>query len=147
MIEPETAGKIVLATTGIGGHPTAWQETQLGQQRGTTRLVDCWNYPKGPEVPIGKWACIEYHLKDEGDQHEVWVDGEKITGLSYSVTPPSGNQYGCINDVTGRKFYVGPTTFVRFGWRHAHELKTPVTLWIDDVAIDNKRIGCPPPKK
>lgn len=140
-VKADTADKIVLATTGIGGHPTTWQETQIGVQASTPQLVDCWNHTNEP-MPIGKWACIEYHLKDAGDQHEVWVDGQKVPGLNYNLTP-TGKSYGCLNDVTGRKFYVGPTSIVRFGWRHAHQLQSPVTLWIDDVAVDDKRIGCP----
>lgn len=136
----KTQNKIVRATTGIGGHPHEWQETQIGLKNDLS-FADCWNHTS-QAVPTGKWACVEYHLKEQGDLHEVWVDGTKIGPLSYSATPPH-NRYGCLNDETGKKLLVPTTTVVTFGWRHAHGLTSPLNMWIDDVAVDNKRIGCP----
>jgi hypothetical protein len=103
------------------------------------RLSDCAQRSK-VAVPENKWACVEWRFDGELKELDLWLDGAIIPALSVrqKAVPTQG---ACQNAA-----YSGiwePPTFdsIRLGWQHYQQ--GPGEAWIDDVAIDTKRVGCP----
>jgi len=138
----ETGGQVPLATYGLGGHPATLQTILLGLPK-SGGLMDCWNHSNDP-VPVGNWACVEWHLDSVGDKQELYINGNKIGALSFGLNP--GGSSGCINGQTNNQWFVPALASFRFGWTHYHTLSQSRTLYIDDIALDKKRIGCPAAK-
>jgi hypothetical protein len=138
----KSGGKVPLATYGSGGHPATLQTILLGLPQGGG-LMDCWNHSNDP-VPAGNWACVEWHLDSIGDKQELYINGNKINALSFGLNP--GGSSGCINGQTNNQWFVPALATFRFGWTHYHTLSQNRTLYIDDIALDKKRIGCPAAK-
>jgi hypothetical protein len=81
-------------------------------------------------VPVGEWHCYEWHINGPTPGGDFWFDGTHINGF----TPPgygwsSSWQYPMIDSVS-------------LGWQAWNTLPTEVTVWIDDVAVGNSRLGC-----
>jgi hypothetical protein len=83
----------------------------------------------------GTWSCMEFHV-DETDGHiELWLDGAAVTGLGYDGTSTQG-----VDDQWARG---GPSPAVPvnlgLGWLGLNDQQT---VWFDDVALGNARVGC-----
>jgi len=141
-ISKETNGEVPFATFGSGGHPSTMQTILLGLPKGGG-LMDCWNHSNDP-VPTNKWACVEWHLDSVADKVELYIDGNKINAQSFTLNPTGSN--GCLNGRTGGQWYVPALSSFKFGWTHYHSLSQARTMYIDDIALDKKRINCPPKK-
>lgn len=83
------------------------------------------------------WDCFEFHVDQTTGYIEFWFDGAATTtpGLSYSGTATQG--VSSTWSTGGPKSY----TFKSFGlgWLF---LNNDYTVWFDDVALGNSRIGC-----
>lgn len=80
----------------------------------------------------GRWVCweLEYRAKDR--VLSIWLDGKPVPAMGL---PGEG------------KKATTPWVFpkierISVGYQHAHALPTPLDVWIDDVAVDDRRIGC-----
>lgn len=134
----DSSGKAIgLASYGVGGHPSQFQSIYLLPSN--NGLNDCWNHTSRA-IPTQKWACMEWHLDVQKDAQEVWVDSQAISELTFTSSP--GGSSGCLNPQTGGKWLIPDLSFARVGWINYHTING-VTLWIDDVAMDTKRVGCP----
>jgi hypothetical protein len=82
-----------------------------------------------------RWSCIEFHIDETNGHIEFWLDGASVQGVSYD----GGNVQG-VND---QWFRSGPKSPVPvsfgLGWLG---LNDQMTVWFDDVALANSRIGC-----
>ncbi len=91
------------------------------------------------KIPGDRWVCVEFLFdgaKPEGPR--IWHDGAEVTYTTIANRP------GPLPAVQFRK--------VELGWRPAHgtslveyETDAPpnlTDLWIDDLALDTKRVGC-----
>ncbi len=83
------------------------------------------------------WTCVEAHL--DGGKLETYVAGDLVAGLVIdgSATPDIDRRW-----IESRPSWSPVVDTLRLGWE-AYGGKT-MTLWFDDVAIDDDRIPCGP---
>src|SRR5882672_2071408 len=98
---------------------------------------DCWHHSK-TTIPLNKWACVEWQFDGPTNTLRFWLDGQAITDLTVV-----GKGDGCIAHDTMDNWYAPTFSALRLGWEH-YQLG-PGELWIDDVVVDGKRVGCPAP--
>jgi hypothetical protein len=73
------------------------------------------------------WHCAEWHVDVSAESYRFFVDGSEVTSLAFTGEAKAQmSSYGSL--ALGAIFYVPPTG--------------PFTAWIDDLAIDDARIGC-----
>jgi hypothetical protein len=120
---------------------------QHHDQNGASRLManydtgggvssDCWQHSQ-TAMPTGSWACVEWHFDGEVDQLDFWLDGAPLADLTVL-----GEGEGCIANGTGGKWF-GPTFDQLQLGLESYQTDEPRELWIDDVVIDDERVGCP----
>jgi len=99
--------------------------------------TDCW---RGSDsvMPQGQWTCLEWHFDGNTDTMELYVDGQIIDDVT---VVEMGD--GCIAHDTGDYWYAPIFDTMRLGWEH-YQATSAREMWIDDVALDDERIGCPP---
>lgn len=93
--------------------------------------VDKWN--TGPEIPKGKWVCIEVAFLADLPYHELyaWADGE----LVHSVTK-AADWHAPVPDA-----WMGTSLAqIVFGWHSFTSFSEE--LWFDDIVIATDRVGC-----
>jgi hypothetical protein len=96
---------------------------------------DCWQ--NGEKVmPIGQWVCMEWEFNGPADTMNFWLDGAAVGDISVV-----GSGQGCIDAGTDGKWYAPTFDTMRLGWEHYQDTIVH-ELWIDDVALDDARIGC-----
>jgi hypothetical protein len=99
--------------------------------------TDCW---RGSDtvMPQGQWTCLEWHFDGNTDTMELYIDGVIIDDVTVV-----GMGDGCIAHDTGDNWYAPIFDTMRLGWEH-YQATSAREMWIDDVALDDVRIGCPP---
>jgi hypothetical protein len=102
---------------------------------GTGDWTNSDNDPKGAPtaVPLGQWLCIEWMHKGDTSETQFWWDGALHPSLSTTASMHGGNS----NPYLLPKF-----TQVWVGWQEYQTSTEPFELWIDEIAIDSRRIGC-----
>jgi len=126
--------------------PSEAQYTRLGGQFDGTNnffatgsaepaitLVDADPAASPRPVPTGEWLCLEW--RNDGTRHEqhFYWDAVEHPSLTITASTPSP-----INPTVP---YVAPRVdFVDIGW--IGTVNEPVDVWIDEIAIDEQRIGC-----
>jgi hypothetical protein len=102
---------------------------------GTGDWTNSDNDPKGGPmaVPLGQWLCIEWMHKGDTSETQFWWDGALHPSLSTTASMHGGNS----NPYLLPKF-----TQVWVGWQEYQTSSEPFELWIDEIAIDSRRIGC-----
>ena len=68
-----------------------------------------------------------------------WLDGAPLDDLTVI-----GMGQGCGGDDAGGYWYSPIYDTLRLGWEH-YQATSSKELWIDDVAVDTERLGCPVP--
>jgi hypothetical protein len=81
-------------------------------------------------IPRNRWFCYEFMLDSATGGWGVWVDGAPVPELTHTKTGG-----GC--------FTVSPVRSLRIGYEHYHASSGTLALWIDDVALSDRRVGCP----
>jgi hypothetical protein len=79
-------------------------------------------------VPTKQWTCIEFEFKSDTNEFHVWLDDVERTALNVGAKQHPG-------------FVMPPFTSLWFGWQ-TYSNQAPGELWIDEIAIDSKPIGC-----
>ncbi len=109
----------------------------FGDESGA-RLVRVMHQPLHKELvsaerfETGRWICWEMELRSRDRAMNVWLDGRAIPAMALPGDSGKADQ---------------PWVFPSFervdiGLQHAHPTPGPVEVWIDEVAIDARRIGC-----
>jgi hypothetical protein len=96
---------------------------------------DWTNWRESAPVVEDAWQCVEWHLDPADNRVVVWFDGVANPELTASTDSHGGN------DVP----FVLPTVdTVKIGWQLYQAGTTPDSfeLWIDDVALSTRRLGC-----
>ena len=91
---------------------------------------------KSARLAANVWTCIEFLVDGAGATLRTWVDEAPVEGLVADGTPTRD-----IDDQWLRGAGWKPAvTDVKLGWEaYAGQA---MTLWIDDVALANQRLGC-----
>lgn len=84
----------------------------------------------GGRVPLRQWLCVEWFYDAGRNDARLWVDGVENVKEHYQGT--FGSQFG----------FLPPWRSVRVGWALYQTINAPFDVWIDELAIDSKRIGC-----
>jgi hypothetical protein len=88
---------------------------------------------QGGTQTAGKWMCVQWQLDGSGtmpkNEGKVWVDG--VLALD------SVNQ----NPVWD---FAQPWTSMDFGFNHYQTTTNPIDIYLDDFALNNTMIPCPP---
>jgi len=127
----------IRASPASGGSP--WSNyggfgTQLGANY-YSGGSDCWS-KSATRIPVGRWACVEFQYDGSKNLMRYWLDGQPVTDLSID-----GKGQGC----SGPNLWKAPTYgLLSLGWYNAQG--GSAEMWIDDVAVDTKQIGCPAAK-
>jgi hypothetical protein len=79
------------------------------------------------------WYCLEFQMANNPDELRVWLDGEEtlLSTTNYTAGPGAQGNTDPVAD------FIPPLEAFRIGW----ELQNG-TVWFDDVALANARIGC-----
>jgi len=100
------------------------------------KASDCWQH-SATKIPEAKWMCMEWYFDGATNTQKFWLDGQSIADLT--VTDYGE---GCLKQDTGEKWIYPSFTRLNLGWG-SYVKDDPREAWIDDVAIDTKKIGCP----
>lgn len=100
--------------------------------------TDCWQHSE-TVIPVGEWACFEWRFNGPNDEMSFWLDGTELDDLHVI-----GMGQGCVGNDTGGHWYSPIYDTLRLGWEH-YQATPAKEMWIDDVAVDLERIGCPAP--
>jgi hypothetical protein len=98
---------------------------------------DCWRHST-TTIPLNAWACVEWQFDGPTNTLRFWLDGQPLDDITVV-----GKGDGCISNGTMDNWYAPAFDAVRLGWEHYQQ--GPGEVWLDDVVIASKRIGCPPP--
>ena len=87
-------------------------------------------------LPTGAWQCVEFQVDGAQGHIRTWLDGAEVPGLVVDGVPTNDIDRQWLNRTNWR-----PTLGdLRLGWESYGEGAD--TLWFDDVAVGNARIGC-----
>jgi hypothetical protein len=78
------------------------------------------------DFPVGKWTCLEWELERSSKTTRLWMDEVEIT------------------DVASKPEWIHPSyDKLNLGWQNYQpNLVVPMNVWMDEVALDDTRIGC-----
>jgi hypothetical protein len=94
-------------------------------------------------VPVGKWTCLEFHVNGKDKTAETYYNNilDEFTQVTAGGNPLPGNS-GCLGG-SGTNWNIPNPDKVNVGFIMYHELNAGATLWVDDVVVSDKRVGCP----
>ena len=95
-------------------------------------------------LPVRRWTCVEWHLETASNEMQFWLDGRKVVHVA--GRPKAAN--ACRgNDLQGE--WRAPPKFDSFyiGFERYADSANDQNLWIDDVVLAKKRVGCAPSKR
>jgi hypothetical protein len=90
-------------------------------------------------LPVGRWTCVEWHLETASNEMQFWLDGRKVVHVAGRAKAASACRG---NDLQGE--WRAPPKFDSFyiGFERYADSANDQNLWIDDVALSARRIGC-----
>lgn len=103
--------------------------------------TDCWQH-SATQLPVQRWACVEWHFAVANNEMEFWLDGNELSDLR--VVDRGGPESGCLgDDLKGQ--WLAPPAFqsLYLGWERYQEPENDQNLWIDEVVVSQQRVGCP----
>jgi len=123
-----------------------------GQHQGGAQLManyettmpvrsDCWDHSE-TLMPVAQWACVEWHFTVASNEMQFWLNGTEASDMHVT-----GMGEGCVADDLGG-LWTAPPAFqtLYLGWEHYQQTMNPIDLWMDDIVVDTKRVGCPAPQ-
>jgi hypothetical protein len=87
-----------------------------------------WTDKDNKLVPAATWICTEFQMKGDTNEFHVWKDDVALTTLNTGVARHAG-------------FAMPTFNHMWFGW-WMYNATEAQELWIDEVAVDYKPIGC-----
>jgi hypothetical protein len=87
-----------------------------------------WTDRDNKAIPSKQWMCIEFQFKGDTSEFRVWWDDAERTALHVGPTRHGGFTMPTFNSLW-------------FGW-WMYNAQEPQDMWIDEIAIDSKPIGC-----
>ncbi len=112
--------------------------------------TDCWAHPEFNEntgtpppveyiMPVNQWACVEWHFDAEANELMYWLNGNELDQIHVKQVGD-----GCVGH-SQQDIWYAPQQFnqLHLGIEQYHSTSRPRTLFIDDVQLDSRYIGCP----
>lgn len=87
-----------------------------------------WTDKDNKLIPSKVWICTEFEFKGDTNEFHVWWDDVARAGLSTGATRHAN-------------FVMPQLNRLWFGW-YMYNNQEPQELWIDEIAVDFKPIGC-----
>lgn len=105
----------------------------------TDWLTDCWDHST-KKLPTAQWACVEWHFDSKANELKYWLNGEELTELHVM-----GSGEGCVNADSQGGEWTAPEDFLKLhlGIEQYHPTAPARTVYVDDVVVDDRAIGCP----
>jgi hypothetical protein len=126
-----TDGHFTLAEGGGADNPAVirfggqFKEFGVGTDHGTS---GDWTDHDTQVIPSKTWICAEFEFKGDTQEFHVWWDDVERTALSSGANRHTG-------------FTMPTFDHLWFGW-WMYNMIEPQELWIDEIAVDFKPIGC-----
>lgn len=98
----------------------------------TTHDTDPSGNPSEP--PTQTWVCLEWEHRGSEDVTRLFVDGMEHPSLQTSSTMHGGE--------SSSPYVLPDMASVWVGWWQYQSDPEPFDVWIDEVALDDERIGC-----
>jgi polysaccharide lyase-like protein len=100
--------------------------------------TDC-KQPSSLRLPVRRWTCVEWHMEVASNEMQFWLDGHKVvhvTGRPKAANVCRGN------DLQGE--WRAPPKFdsLYIGFERYADSANDQDLWVDDVAMSKRRVGC-----
>jgi hypothetical protein len=84
-------------------------------------------------VPTKQWLCIEWAHKGDTNETRFFWDAVEHPSLYTSSTKHGGN---------AMPYLLPQFTALWVGWQEYQTSTQKFEMWIDEIAIDDQRIGC-----
>ncbi len=109
----------------IGQNPAnfrlLWHHDGLGEP-------DEWyGKPAWTPTPLGKWSCWELEIRGSNSELHFWMEDVERPNLTVPAS---------------MKWAAPTNTRMRFGIESYHAVDTGFGVWIDDIEISDKHVGC-----
>jgi hypothetical protein len=142
-------GQTYRATYRYGGqHPVTQSGSFVGNQlmanydtpdsySGNGPRSDCWHHANRKVVPVGRWACAEWQFDGPNNTLRFWLDGQALDDLTVT-----GRGQGCVSQPATYQWTAPNFADLEIGWE-SYQNDVVRTLYIDDVVIHTRRVGCP----
>ena len=100
--------------------------------------TDCWHVSRKKTVmPTGRWICLAFAFDGKENRMELSIDGERLEDLTVE-----GVGQGCMHADDDLVWEAPIFDRINLGWE-TYKDDDRRTLWIDQVAIGDRPIGCP----
>ena len=102
--------------------------------------TDCWDHST-VQLPREEWACVEWKFDSEANELVYWLNDQLLDEIHVT---DAGE--GCIGDVQNDQ-WTGPESFktLHLGIEQYHNGVPERTVYIDDIEISDRKLGCPSP--
>ncbi|MDB4947120.1 MAG: hypothetical protein JWP97_6654 [Labilithrix sp.] len=84
-------------------------------------------------VPTKEWMCIEWMHDGEHDETKFFWDAVEHPSLATTAAKHGGNT---------NPYVLPEFNALWFGWQEYQTSSGPFEMWVDEIAVDPKRIGC-----
>ena len=74
------------------------------------------------------WFCFEWSLDVDANQYRMWLDGKAMTGANWDHSNPA--------------YTFAAIDHLWLGWTDWHNDSANWEVFLDEVALDDERIGC-----
>lgn len=95
-------------------------------------------------LPVARWTCVEWHFDGERNEMQFWLDGGELSDI-HVVERGSAPDSNCAHQQDLKGQWLAPPAFqsLYMGLERYAGTRNDQNLWIDDVVISGRRIGCP----
>ncbi len=109
--------------------------------------TDCWKHPQNinpaPQdylIPKNTWACVQWHFDASKNTLQFWLNDKELSQIQVIE---QGD--GCVASNTQNNVWWGPEAFgsIKLGIEQYHGHAQARTMYIDDIAIDDRFVSCP----
>jgi hypothetical protein len=103
--------------------------------------ANCTKNADSVDFPVAKWVCVEWNIDATKNEMHLWLDQPQ------AAVDALGSGAACVAPAPATTAWRGPEMFtkVALDWE-AYDSDSPQQqVWFDELAIGEKRIGCPAP--
>jgi hypothetical protein len=103
--------------------------------------TDCWDH-SASVLPKAEWTCVEWHFTVATNDMQFWMNDTEISDIHVT-----DRGEGCVGQALAGQWLAPPAFETLYlGWEHYQQSVNPIDVWMDDVVVDTKRVGCPAPQ-